>query len=82
MACKGVCVRHKATHGGGSYTLRYAEGQKRCQVCQIYLIWQSNNYCPCCGNKLRIKPREGELKRRCDAILKQREQQASTVIIT
>ncbi len=62
MACKGVCVRDKATHGGGSYTLRYAEGQKRCQVCQIYLIWQTNNYCPCCGNKLRIKPRKGRLK--------------------
>ncbi len=62
MACKGVCVRHKATHGGGSYTLRYAEGQKRCQVCQIYLIWQTNNYCPCCGNKLRIKLGEGRLK--------------------
>ena len=58
-----------------------AEGQKRCQVCQIYLIWQTNNYCPCCGNKLRIKPREGELKRRCDEIIRERQKQASLVII-
>ena len=80
MACKGVCVRHIANHGGGSCTLKYAEGQKRCQVCQIYLIWQTNNYCPCCGNKLRIKLREGELKLRCDEIIRQRKEQITTAI--
>ncbi|CAN5791246.1 hypothetical protein BH23THE1_BH23THE1_09950 [soil metagenome] len=76
MACKGGCVRYKAAPGGGGYTLRYAGGQKRYQICQIYLDWPTNNYCPCCGNKLRIKPREGELKRRCDDIIRQRQERS------
>jgi hypothetical protein len=70
-------VRHKAAHGGGGgYRLGYAEGQKRCQICQIYLDWQTNNYCPCCGYKLPIKPREGEIKRRYDDIIRQRQEQS------
>ena len=34
--CKGICEQYKAlkpTSGG-----RYASGQVRCQVCEIYLI--------------------------------------------
>ena len=79
MACKGICVRHKADHEGG-YTLSYVEGQKRCQVCPIYLIWQTNNYCPCCRNKFRIKPCESELKRRYDEIIRQSKGQITTAI--
>ena len=47
----------------------------------IYLIWQTNNYCPCCGNKLLIKTREGGLKRSCDEIIRQRREQASPATI-
>ena len=60
MVCKGICLRHKAIKP--SNIGRYIAGQKRCQVCQIYLIWQTNNYRPCYGNELRIKLGEGKLK--------------------
>ena len=55
MPCKGICQHHKAlkpTKGGG----RYVIGQKRCQTCGIYLNWK-DLWCPCCGNRLRTKPR-------------------------
>ena len=49
MPCKGVCIRHKASS-------RYATGQKRCQVCELFVKWNGLS-CPCCGYKLRTKPR-------------------------
>ena len=49
MPCKGVCIRHKASS-------RYATGQKRCQVCELFIKWNGLS-CPCCGYKLRTKPR-------------------------
>lgn len=54
MVCKGICQRHKALkpNRGG----RYLAGQKRCQVCQIYINW-NGLFCPCCGYRLRTKPR-------------------------
>ena len=47
--CKGICQRYKAlkpTKGGG----RYVIGQKRCQICGIYLNWKGL-WCPCCGSR-------------------------------
>jgi predicted amidophosphoribosyltransferase len=49
MPCKGICIRHKASS-------RYATGQKRCQVCELFIRWDGS-LCPCCGYKLRTKPR-------------------------
>jgi hypothetical protein len=54
MACKGICVRHKAQKLFG--TGRYFIGQKRCQVCEIFVKWDSI-WCPCCGYRLRTRPR-------------------------
>jgi hypothetical protein len=54
MVCKGICIRHKAS-GPISYG-RYAIGQKRCQICEIFIKWDGI-YCPCCGYRLRIRPR-------------------------
>jgi hypothetical protein len=54
MVCKGICIRHKAS-GPISYG-RYAIGQKRCQICEIFIKWDGI-YCPCCGCRLRIRPR-------------------------
>ena len=54
MVCKGVCIRHKAS-GPISYG-RYAMGQKRCQICEIFIKWDGI-FCPCCGCRLRIGPR-------------------------
>ena len=52
--CKGICVRHKASS-------RYSAGHKRCQVCELFIKWDGV-FCPCCGYKLRIRPRKSKLK--------------------
>src|SRR6476646_6834735 len=54
MVCKGICIRHKAQKPPG--LSRYAMGQRRCQICEIFMIWDSS-FCPCCGYRLRTKPR-------------------------
>jgi len=54
MSCKGICVRFKATRVRNG--LRYANGQKRCQICEIFIIYDGY-FCPCCGFRLRTKPR-------------------------
>ena len=54
MACKGICIRHKASY-------RYATGNKRCQVCEIFIKWDGI-FCPCCGYRLRNGPRSFKFK--------------------
>lgn len=52
MTCKGICLRHRASKPIGSG--RYSSGQKRCQVCEIFIKWDEL-WCPCCGYRLRTK---------------------------
>ena len=52
MACKGICIRHKASRG-------YANGQKRCQECNLFIKWDAA-FCPCCGYRLRNGPRHSK----------------------
>jgi hypothetical protein len=59
MVCKGICVRHKAMKPIGIG--RYSTGQKRCQICEIFLKWDGL-WCPCCGYRLRTKPRNLKYK--------------------
>lgn len=40
---------------------RYAVGQKRCQVCGIWLDWAGDR-CPCCSIRLRCHPRRKDNK--------------------
>jgi hypothetical protein len=54
MTCKGICIHHRASS-------RYATGQKRCQVCELFIKWDGL-FCPCCGYKLRTRPRNFKLK--------------------
>jgi len=61
MVCKGICHRYKAKWSG--IQSRYAEGQKRCNACEIFLKWNGFG-CPCCGKLLRTRPRDGEHKRK------------------
>jgi len=61
MTCKGVCVRHKASKPRGIG--RYASGQRRCQICELYMNWEGL-WCPCCGYRLRSKPRNVTYKER------------------
>jgi hypothetical protein len=60
LTCKGICLRHKAqkpaVHLG-----RYITGQKRCQACETYIQWE-NISCPCCGYRLRTRPRNSKNK--------------------
>jgi len=59
MTCKGICTRYKAQKPVG--TGRYASGQRRCQICEIYIKWEGL-WCPCCGYRLRTKPRNLKYK--------------------
>jgi hypothetical protein len=59
MTCKGRCVAYKAQKPLGAG--RYTSGQKRCQVCEVFLKWDGL-WCPCCGYRLRIKPRNLKYK--------------------
>ena len=54
MTCKGKCEQYRATrpHGIG----RYDSGQMRCQQCDLFLKW-SGLWCPCCGLRMRGRPR-------------------------
>jgi hypothetical protein len=49
MACKGICIDYKASG-------RYVTGHKRCQTCDLFIEWDGV-FCPCCGSRLRIGPR-------------------------
>jgi hypothetical protein len=46
MGCKGICKRYKAQKPVGSG--RYANGQKRCQICELFIRWDGP-WRPCCG---------------------------------
>jgi hypothetical protein len=68
VACKGICVNHRALRPHGADISRYAKGQKRCQICCVFVIW-GGLHCPCCGTRLRLKPRIMRLKKRLSANL-------------
>jgi len=40
---------------------RYSTGQKRCQICETFLKWDGI-WCPCCGYRLRTRPRNPKFK--------------------
>jgi len=50
MTCKGICIRYKATKPNG--VSRYQIGQKRCNICNVYIKWDGL-FCPCCNYRLR-----------------------------
>lgn len=54
MTCKGLCTRYRNTVP--FYEGRYRKGQRRCQHCAEFIVWDGL-YCPCCGYRLRLKPR-------------------------
>ena len=54
MPCYGICIRHKGSRG-------YATGNKRCNRCDLFIKWEGL-WCPCCGYKLRTRPRLSKFK--------------------
>ena len=77
MTCKGICIRHKAQKPVGSG--RYASGQRRCQICEIFIKWDGL-WCPCCGYRLRTKPRNLKYKAKMRAREEIKRAQDVTVI--
>jgi hypothetical protein len=70
-------MRHKAQKPVGSG--RYASGQKRCQICEIFIKWDGL-WCPCCGYRLRTKPRNLKYKAKLRAREEIRRAQQSRVL--
>src|SRR3989337_2572896 len=66
--CRGICRKYKARKP--LLKGRYAAGQVRCQVCEIYLtsdgVDQSHGHanCRCCNFRVRTKPRNSFYKER------------------
>jgi len=60
VGCKDICIKYKATKTKNGP--RYAAGQKRCHTCDIFLLWEGVR-CPCCGFKLRVKPRSPKYRK-------------------
>lgn len=61
--CKGKCIQFKAPKPANG--IRYASGQSRCQVCEIFLTEQGvidNIRCKCCNYRVRNKPRNSLIK--------------------
>lgn len=67
MVCKGICDRYESKSPSDSNRHRYELGQKWCTDCEIFLKWDKPN-CPCCGNKLRTKPRHSRDRHRYQEI--------------
>jgi len=61
MNCKGICSNHAVKKLRPGHSGRYEPGQKRCSLCEIYIIWDGT-HCPCCGCFLRSKPRNAEAR--------------------
>jgi DNA-directed RNA polymerase subunit RPC12/RpoP len=60
--CRGLCLStYKFDRQGGNSQL-YLQGAKRCQQCDGRYIKWDGIFCPCCGTRLRLKPRKSKLK--------------------
>jgi len=54
--CREDCKRYNPPKGKrGSYI----DGQKRCKVCECFIVWEGAN-CPCCHSRLRCGARRSK----------------------
>jgi hypothetical protein len=58
MSCNGLCEKYRAKRKYDTRS-RYKEGQKRYNICEIFIKWDENSYCPCCNHKLRTRSFRG-----------------------
>jgi len=54
-SCRGLCPKYKVKVSSRNATY-YAGDVKRCARCMLYIRW-ADFKCPCCGTKLRTKPK-------------------------
>ena len=76
ISCKGTCNRYKISKINGRG--RYSFGQKRCNECGIFIKWEGI-FCPCCGCRLRLKPRNSKYKEKFFATIKKRKAELKTL---
>ena len=70
MTCKGICIQYKATRPSTNNGSRYRNGQKRCQICEIFIKWDGE-WCPCCKYRIRSNPRNVKYKEKLRANVKE-----------
>lgn len=70
-SCRGICSEYKAKYTPSTGSGRYYNGQKRCQTCDIFIQVEGLR-CPCCNQRLRMKPRNSKFKERYREKLEQR----------
>jgi len=63
-SCREICKRYKSNLNlrNGSYYLNWENC--RCSICNIFIKWEGI-YCPCCGYRLRRRPRAREAAVKC-----------------
>jgi len=57
--CRGICVRHKARKTKLAQSWYSIEGTKFCSRCSEWIKWEGY-HCPCCGGRLRSRPRSND----------------------
>jgi rRNA maturation endonuclease Nob1 len=77
MSCKGICVKYRAKKPGREGN-RYASGQKRCQICDIFIDYPSL-FCPCCGYRMRTRPRSRKWYRKMLEKLEKQKKKAKPI---
>jgi hypothetical protein len=80
MGCRGICTRHRAQRTSGFFG-RYATGQKRCQICAIFMRWDGL-WCPCCGCRVRTKPRNSKFKQKLKTVRKKYKNREKQPLLT
>lgn len=63
MACKGICYEFEAKKINLKGSGMYQTGHKRCSECEKFILWDEIR-CPCCGTRLRLKPRQSNLRKK------------------
>jgi len=63
-SCRGMCYEYKNLVVPRNGTYYYKWENARCSICVIYVKWDGI-YCPCCGYRLRRRPRGSEAAIKC-----------------
>jgi len=54
--CNKICLTYKVKKNSKNQSFYEIEGARYCQHCTIFIKWESS-HCPCCGYRLRSRPR-------------------------